>query len=90
MEQEFARGWTSALVEAEGAGAIEVKDSAGKVAKIIVNTNGITVTLKDDDTEAWTELSDDAGLDLVTAPMQLNTSIVLDFSAPGSAWILYK
>lgn len=90
MEQEVVTGWTSQLVEAEEAEVIEVKASAGKVAKIIVNTESITATLKDGDAAVWADLTDSAGLDLVTAPLQLNTSINLDFSGAGSAWILYK
>lgn len=90
LENEFVKGWTGELITAVEAEAIEVKGSAGKVAKIIVNTDVITVTLKDDDTAVWAALTDDVSLDLVTAPIQLNTSINLDFSDAGSAWILYK
>lgn len=90
MEEEMVKGWTAELVTAVGAEVVGVKAAAGKVAKIIVNTDVITVTPKDGATAVWAALTDNVGLDLVNAPMQFNTSINLDFSGAGTAWILYK
>lgn len=90
LEQDMHTGWTGVLITAVGAGIQSVKATKGKVAKIIVNTGAINVTPKDGAVAAWAVLTSASGLDLVTAPMQFNTSIQLDFSGAGNAWVLYK
>ncbi len=90
LEEELVQGYTAALITAAGPEVKAVKASPGKVARIRVVTNGITVTPKDGNASAWGALTDAAELDLGGTPMQFDTSISLDFSGAGSAWILYK
>ena len=90
LEKELAQGYTAELITAAGAESVPVKASPGKVARIRVVDAGITVTPKDGVNAAWGALSNAAELDLGGTPMQFSTSIGLDFSGVGSAWILYK
>jgi|BioPla2DNA2_1021312.scaffolds.fasta_scaffold36001_2 hypothetical protein len=90
LEEELVRGYTAELITAAGVETIVVKATPGKVARIRVETNGINVTPKNGNDAAWGALTDAAELDLGGTPMQFDTSISLDFSAAGSAWILYK
>ena len=90
LEEELVQGYTAALITAAGVETIVVKATPGKVARIRVETNGINVTPKNGNDAAWGALTDAAELDLGGTPMQFDTSISLDFSAAGSAWILYK
>lgn len=90
LEQELLQGWTAEKITAAAAETKAVKASPGKVARIRVETAVITVTPKDGATAVWGPLSDAAELDLGGTPMQFNTSINLDFSAAGAAYILYK
>ena len=90
LEDELVRGYTAELITAAGVETIVVKATPGKVVRIRVETNGINVTPKNGNDAAWGVLTDAAELDLGGTPMQFNTSISLDFSGAGSAWILYK
>ncbi len=92
LENDIGVGYTAQLVtnNTGGAETITVKDSPGKVARIIVNTGGINVTPVDGVANAWTALTDAAELNLAGTPMQFATSIRLSFSDDGTAWILYK
>lgn len=90
LEAELTQGYTAELITAAGPGTEVVKASAGKVARIIVNTAVITVTPMDGAVAAWAALTSAAELDLGGTPMQFNDSIELAFSAAGNAWILYK
>ena len=90
LEEELVQGYTAALITAAGVETIVVKATPGKVARIRVETNGINVTPKNGNDAAWGALTDAAELDLGGTPMQFDTSISLEFSAAGSAWILYK
>ncbi len=90
LEEELVRGYTAELITAAGVETIVVKATPGKVARIRVETNGINVTPKNGNDAAWGALTDAAELDLGGTPMQFDTSISLEFSAAGSAWILYK
>jgi hypothetical protein len=90
LEEEFVLGYTAVQVTAAGPGTEAVKATPGKVARIRVITNGITVTPMDGAAAAWDALTDAAELDLGGTPMQFTTGIGLAFSAAGSAWILYK
>lgn len=90
LEEELVQGYTAEFITAAGAEVKAVKASPGKVARIRVETNGINVTPKNGNDAAWGALTDAAELDLGGTPMQFDTSISLDFSAAGSAWILYK
>ena len=90
LEQELLQGWTAEKITAAKAETIAVKAAAGKVARIRVMTAAITVTPKDGATAVWGALTNAAELDLGGTPMQFDTSINLDFSAAGDAYILYK
>jgi hypothetical protein len=90
LEEELVRGYTAELITAAGAETVVVKATPGKVARIRVVTSGITVTPKDGNAAAWGVLTDAAELDLGGTPMRFDTDIRLEFSAAGSAWILYK
>lgn len=92
MEAEFTRGYTAVMVTNNTGGAEEftVKNAPGKVARVIVVTGAINVTLMDGVANAWTPLTSAAELNLAGTPMQFNTSIRLGFSDDGSAWVLYK
>ena len=90
LEEELVQGYTAKLITAAGAEVKAVKATPGKVVRIRVVTNGINVIPKNGDDAAWGALTDAAELDLGGTPMQFDTSISLDFSAAGSAWILYK
>jgi hypothetical protein len=92
MKDEFSTGYTATMVtNATGAPAeIVVKATPGKVARILVVTGAINVTPVDGVANAWTALTSAAELNLAGTPMQFVTDIRLQFSANGSAWILYK
>lgn len=90
LEEELVQGYTAEFITAAGAEVKAVKASPGKVARIRVVTSGITVTPKNGDDAAWGALTDAAELDLGGTPMRFDTDIRLEFSAAGSAWILYK
>lgn len=90
METEVVTGYTALKVTAAGAEVKTAKATPGKVARIKVITNGINVTPTDGATAAWDALTDAAELDLGGTPVQFRTSIKLDFSGAGSAWIIYK
>jgi len=90
LEQEMLQGWKAEKIIVAAAETKAVKASAGKVARIRVITAVITVTPKDGATAAWGALTNAAELDLGGTPMQFNTSINLEFSAAGEAYILYK
>ncbi len=90
LEEELVQGYVAKLITADGAKTMVVKAAPGKVARIRVVTNGITVTPKDGAADAWGALDDTAELDLGGTPMQFTASIELAFSGAGSAWILYK
>lgn len=90
FENELSAGWTVAKITATGAETKTVKATPGKVARIYVETNGITVTPMNGLVAAWDVLTDAAELDLSGTPVAYTTSIKLAFSAAGSAWIIYK
>lgn len=78
-------GWTWKKVTASGAGDVTVKPSSGKVA-LLVNDSAATIMLKDGTNQAWK-----TG-DFISygCPLLCTNSIVVNFSAAGSAWILYQ
>lgn len=90
LEEELVQGYTAELITAAGAETVAVKATPGKVARIRVVDASINVTPKDGADAAWGVLTNAAELDLGGTPMQFNTSINLEFSGAGSAWILYK
>lgn len=90
LEHEVVAGWTAAKITATGEQTKTVKATAGKVARVIVVSGGITVTPVDGSTAAWSALTNAAELNLTGTPMQFSTSIKLAFSGAGDAWILYK
>ena len=90
LTREMEQGWTAELVTAAGAEVVEVKDTPGKVARVVVNTGAINVTLQDDGDAMWAPLTSAAELNLIGTPMQFNDNIELAFSGAGNAWILYK
>ncbi len=81
--QEVA-GWTWAKITATGAEDKTVKATPGLVAQLDVE-GAITVYLKDGASQAWK-----TGAVAFSAPLKCLTSIVLNFSAAGNAWILYR
>lgn len=78
-------GWTWAKINAAAAGDVTVKATPGKVAWLL-NDSAATIMLKDGTVQAWK-----AG-DIITygCPINCLTSIVVNFSAAGTAWILYS
>ena len=90
LTSEMEQGWTAELVAAAGAEVVEVKDAPGKVARVIVNTGAINVTLQDDGDAKWAVLTSAAELNLVGTPIKFDDNIELNFSGAGNAWILYK
>lgn len=94
QELELIKGWTAEKITATGAETKTVKSSAGKVARVLVDTSDITVILKDNTTAKWIPM-DKSGVnssdnDFSSSPIQCNTSIKLTFSGAGDAWIIYK
>lgn len=86
---EEVAGWKWAKVIAAGAGDQTVKATAGKVAKLYVET-GANVYIKDGANQAWRLVAGGGGEDFAGAPLACGTSIILNFSAAGTAWILYR
>lgn len=78
-------GWTWAKVTAAAAGDVTVKSGPGKVA-LLVNDSAATIMLKDGANQAW-KVGDFISYG---CPLKCNTSIVVNFSAAGTAWILYQ
>jgi hypothetical protein len=78
-------GWTWAKVTAAAEGDVTVKASAGKVA-MLVNDSTATIMLKDGANQAW-KAGEFIGYG---CPLKCLTSIVVNFSAAGTAWILYQ
>ncbi len=78
-------GWTRAKVTAAAAGNVTVKAGPGKVA-LLVNDSTATIMLKDGANQAW-KVGDFISYG---CPLKCNTSIVVNFSAAGTAWILYQ
>ena len=90
LEEELVQGYTAKLITAAGAEVKAVKASPGKVVRIRVETNGHKRY-----PEKWQRSrlgrADRCGrTGSGGTPMQFDTSISLEFSAAGSAWILYK
>lgn len=77
------RGQSAMKVTAAGAGDIVLNASYGKIFGCSV-VGGITVRLKDGATEIW-----DLGTQ-VTCPIICATSVVLNFSAAGDAFLIYS
>jgi len=77
-------GWTWRKVIAAAAGDENVKVTPGKVAKLVAE-GAITIQLKDGADPAWKQ----GDCDFLN-PLACLTSIKVNFSAAGSAWILYK
>lgn len=90
LEKYIATGWTATKATATGAEDITIKSSEGKLGRILVLTDVITVTPKDDATDLWDAVIDDAEFDTSHTPIDFATSLVLTFSGAGSAWVLYK
>lgn len=80
-------GVTGQKMSAGAAGDITVKGSAGKVYAVRAGT-GVNITLKDGATEKWYIPA--GSKDEFNQPLTCGTSIVLNFSAAGDAWILYQ
>lgn len=76
-------GWVWQEVIAAGPGDITVKATSGKVAQLI--GDGVIVQLKDGANPAL-KVGDYTNV----YPVLCNTSIVVNFAAAGSAWILYR
>ncbi len=82
-------GWISKkITDSDGGGVHTVKDSAGKVAMLLVE-GAQDVTLRDDDTAIWAAVNNDS-VDWSRCPLTAETSIKLLFGGETSAWIVYK
>lgn len=77
-------------ISATGAGDVMVKMSAGVVAYVHCETAGLSVYLKDGDRQVWPALTGVDEDDFKACPLQLGTSIVLNFDGAGVAYIAYR
>jgi len=82
-------GWTWAKIIATGVGDQQVKGMPGKVAKIFVETSTVVCYLKDGMNQAWMSATGPLGQDF-PLPLACLSMIAINFSAPGTAWILYQ
>lgn len=82
-------GFTWAKAVAAAAGDQTVKATPGKVAKVYIETATVVVYVKDGANQAWTAVTGAAGQDF-PAPLACQTDIRLNFSAAGTAWVLYR
>lgn len=73
---------------ATAAGDTTIKASAGKVWAIVCVTTGVTAKLKDDITDKWAVT--DALPGNFAVPIACGTSIVLNLSGAGEAYVLYE
>jgi len=88
-----ADGYTAELVTATGAETKTVMTGKGKLARVIVLTDVITVTPKDNATAIGAALEDEDAYwigDYTKSPVKFDTSLKLAFSDTGSAWVIYK
>lgn len=88
MPQTDPSGFTWVKVTAAGAAVEQVKAGAGRVAALVAdagNAAGVNIYLQDGNNQAWNK-GDYQG----PVPISCVTSIQVNFSAAGSAWVLYK
>jgi hypothetical protein len=79
--------YTSQHVNAVGAGDVTVKNTGGKVVGIQAITGD--VILKDNNYQVWGTIAAGSQV-LFPFPVLCNTSIILNFSVAGEAYILYN
>ena len=91
IAEELGRGYSAEFVEntTGGAETFEIKDSPGKVARVVVESS-IDVTLMDGTTAIWPTMSGPTDFNLAGTPMQFDESISLTLSDDGDVYILYK
>lgn len=82
-------GWTGKKITATSAGDIVIKDKPGLVGRLVALTDGVNVTIKDNDTAVWETITK-VEVDFSSVPLVCGEKIVLNFSAAGEAWILYR
>jgi hypothetical protein len=80
-------GWSCEKITAAAAETKQVKAAPGAVA-LILPVAGVGVTLMDDATAKWVELT--AEQDFGAHPIQCDTSINLAFAAAGQAWVIFR
>lgn len=82
--------WTPKKVVATGAGNYTVTSGPAVVGRLFVETAGVTVAIYNDTEHVWPGLT---GLDedeFLSAPLHCSKKIVLNFSAAGTAYVLYR
>lgn len=82
-------GWTGKKITASAAGDIEVKSKPGLVGRIIAITSGVDVVIKDGSMDVWDKATEKE-INFSPTPLVCGEKIVLNFSAAGEAWILYR
>lgn len=83
--------WTPYKATATSANqVVAIKKKPGMVARLYVETDGVTVTLYDDTDQVWPGLTGAGEDEFVDAPIFFGESINLKFSGAGTAFILYR
>ena len=84
------QAFTSKEITAPVAGDVVVKNSSGAIANLYVLTAGVSVTVKDGSVAIRPPLTGVDEDDFQVTPFFCGTSIVLNFSTAGTAYIMYK
>lgn len=82
--------WIPKVVEAQSAGDIVVTKGNSYLAYLIAETPGVTVTLKNGNTQCYAGLVGPDEDDHEETPLLLSEGITLNFSAAGKATIKYR
>jgi hypothetical protein len=89
MNWEALRGWKWKKLTAAAAGDVAVKTGSGLVARLYVETSTVVCFVKDGTNQAWTSVTGAGGQEFQN-PLNTNGDISVNFSAAGTAWILYQ
>ena len=83
--------WMPQRIVATGAGDIVVTTVPSGLAYLLLETGGVTLTLKNGDgTQVWSPLTGPDEDDHSQSPIFLSKGITLNFSGAGAASIKYK